>query len=270
MAGKERMTERRKQSRMAQNNRRKIQRRMARIITEKTGTKVNWKESVQMYESGSFSDSNLESLYKAYESQISKLVKTDTGKSQYVYGANTESIAKSIQSFTEIRFGEGASTQRRNEMFQRDIAQSTRKNGISTLSSELTHGFYAATQYMWEKASSPQERNADIMREFGINDLEQVYKLVTKSELKASDFGFEDEDVFNQWLDQIRRNVDLDELRRIFQEQLGDIARAHESGGDTNESRYNGNDTWDERYKRIQVRIQNIRKQTAKNLHSRF
>ena len=261
---------RRQQSRMAQNNRRKIQRRMARILTEKTGEKVNWKESVKMYESGSFADTGLESLYKTYQSQVARRTKTGEVNKQNVYGQNVEYVGRSILSFTEIRFGEGMSVKRRNEMFQRDIAQSTRKNGLSTLSSELTHGFYAATQYMWEKASSTQQRNADIMREFGINDLEQIYKLVTRSELKASDFGFEDEDMFNQWLEQIKDNVDLDELRRIFQEQLGDIARAHENGGDTNEARYNGNDTWDERYKRIQIRIQNIRKQTAKNLHSRF
>ncbi len=269
MAGNERLT-RREQSRMAQNNRRKIQRRMAKILTEKIGTKVNWKESVQIYESGSFIDTGLESLYKTYQTQKAKRVKAGEFNKRSVYSQDVESVSRGIQSFTEIRFGEGSSIQRRNEMFQRDIAQSTRKGGLSTLSGELTHGFYAATQYMWEKASSTQERNTFIMNEFGIKDLETIYKLITKSELKANDFGFEDEDMFKQWLEQIKDNVDLDELRRIFQEQLGDIAKAYEDGGDTNESRYNGNDTWDEKYKRIQIRIQNIRKQTAKNLHSRF
>lgn len=267
MSGKERMT-RRQQSRMAQNNRRKIQRRMARIISEVKGSKVSWKEAISEFEKGSYGDSGLQSLYKTYQSQIVSSGKIEAGKS--AYSQNVESVSRAIKSFTEIRFGNESNSYRRNEMFQRDVAQSTRKEGLSTLSGELTHGFYAATQYMWEKASSPSERNAMIMREFGLNDFQQIYNLVTKDELKKEDFGFNDEELFQQWFSEIKERVDLDTLRDIMKEELGDYMKAHDSVGNTNGAEFNAKDKWNEKYEKIKVQIQNIRKRTATRLRSRY
>lgn len=271
MAGKEQMT-RRKQSRMAQNVRRKIQRSMAKILTEQTGSKVSWKESVEFYKQSGIEDSGLEALYKTYQSQVARKTKPGERYIKQVYSQSPESVSRALESFRSIRFDENdyGNIQRRNEMFKRDIAQSTKKNGLSTLSGALTHGFYAATQYMWEKATSTDMRNSYIMREFGLNNLEQVYNLVTKSELKKEDFGFNDEELFQQWLDEIKSRVDLDELRKIFHEHLGDIAKAKQQGGNTDDDFYNASDM-DTYYKDYpKDAIANIRKITATRLKSRY
>ena len=177
---------------MAQNQRRKIQRRMARILTEQTGEKVTWKEAVDVYKQSGIEDSGLSALYGAYESQVARKVKPGERYASQVYGQSPKSISSAIESFTSVRFNKtDGNVKRRNEMFMRDIAQSTRKGGLSTLSEEVTHGFYAATQYIWKDAEGDMERNAKIMREFKITDLETIYKLVTNDELKKEDFGFD-------------------------------------------------------------------------------
>lgn len=271
MAGKEQMT-RRKQSRMAQNVRRKIQRSMAKILTEQTGSKVGWKESVEFYKQSGIEDSGLEALYKTYQSQVARKTKPGERNIKQVYSQSPESVSRALESFRSIRFDENDSGDllRRNEMFKRDISQSTKKNGLSTLSGALTHGFYAATQYMWESATSTDMRNTYIMNEFGLKSLEQVYNLVTKSELKKEDFGFNDEELFQQWLDEIRSRVDLDELREIFHKHLGDIAKAHQHGGNTNDIFYNGSDIESFFKDYPEKAIAYIRKITATRLKSRY
>lgn len=64
-------------SRKAQNERRKIERRMARIISEETGQKVSGKQAVEMFERGEAGGSQLKSLYSARESLTAKKVKAD-------------------------------------------------------------------------------------------------------------------------------------------------------------------------------------------------
>lgn len=270
MAGREIMT-RRQQSRMAQNQRRKIQRRMARILTEQTGQKVSWKEAVDVYKQSGIEDSGLSALYGAYESQVARKVKPGERYVSQVYGQSPKSISSAIESFTSVRFNEsGGDVKRRNEMFMRDIAQSTKKGGLSTLSEEVTHGFYAATQYIWQDAEGDMERNAKIMREFGLNDMKQIYNLVTKDELKKEDFGFNDEELFQQWLDEINERVDLDTLRAIMKEELGDYIKAHSRISDTNGAEFNAKEKWNEKYEKVKVQIHNIRTRTAARLKSRY
>lgn len=269
MARKQGLT-RRQQSRMAQDARRKAQRSMARILTKQTGTKVGWKEAVDVYKESGIESSELESLYKTYQSQVARKIKPGESYTK-VYGQSPESVSRALESFNFVRFNyQKGDVKRRNDMFTRDIAQSTRKGGLSTLSEELTHGFYAATQYMWHKAESESERNAKIMKEFGLTDLKQVYNLVTKDELKKEDFGFNDEALFQQWLDEIKERVDLDTLRDIMKTELGDYMKAHQEISDTNGAVFNAKDKWNEKYEKIKVQIQNIRKRTATNLRSRF
>ena len=194
MSGREIMT-RRQQSRMAQNQRRKIQRRMARILTEQTGQKVSWKEAVDVYKQSGIEDSGLSALYGAYESQVARKVKPGERYASQVYGQSPKSISSAIESFTSVRFNKAdGDVKRRNEMFMRDIAQSTKKGGLSTLAEEVTHGFYAATQYIWQDAEGDMERNAKIMREFGFSDINDDRHLYIKiiNERKICEVLFND------------------------------------------------------------------------------
>ena len=258
---------RRAQSRQAQNERRKIERRMSRIIEEQTGTKIDRKEVIEQYKSGVGSGRELNALYKTYKSlEGKKGVKSITE----VYKQDVSRVAESVEAFTEMRFGESnpfgkrepSQVLRRNKMFERNIAQSTKKEGLSTLDKNITHGFYAATQYIWEDSSSAGARNTEIMAEFGINDMETIYKLITDSELNFEEFGFETEEDFDMWLDEIKERVDLDELRDIFSDEMGDIVANWEQGGNTNDARYNGDDVPEDKYEK--VKIGNIRRRTAK------
>lgn len=259
--------DRREQSRKAQNERRKIERRMSRIIEEQTGIKIDRKEVIEQYVSGVGSGRELNALYKTYKTLVAKKGAKDITE---VYKQDVDRVEESIEAFTAIRFSdsnvfkrrEPNEILRRNKMFERNIAQSTKKEGLSTLDKNVTHGFYAATQYIWEDSSSSGARNTEIMAEFGINDMETIYKLVTSSELDFEEFGFETEADFDEWLDEIKERVDLDKLREIFSDEMGDIVANWEQGGNTNDARYNGNDEKEEKYE--SVKIGNIRRRTAK------
>lgn len=228
----------REASRFAQNERRKAQRRLARILSEETGEKINWKNSYERSLELTDLSSQAESLKGTIEALTSKPV--GTTKQRKGYQTQIETEAESIQTFTYFRFGqetlskkgEGFDVFRRNEMFTHEINQSTKKEGLSSLNKNVTHGFYAATQWIWEGASSSDNRNLLIMREFGISDLEQVYKLITNKTLKPEDFGFDsnDEELFEQWLDEIRERIDIDELREIFKEEIGGKKDIKQSG----------------------------------------
>ena len=227
-------------SRKAQNLRRKIERRMAKIIGEETGQKVSGKQAVEMYESGAGESSQLKSLYKARES-----LKAEKGKSGY--SGNVSQISESVEAFTEIRFGQtqlnkkGTSDKyRRNKMFERNINQSTAKNGLSALDRDETKAFYAGTRDLWQGQSTSNNRNATIMQQFGVTDLKQVYELLTKEKLDYSDFGFYDEETFKEWLQNLEDESGLLTRREIILDELKDIKNAQKTGGTTDGEEYNG------------------------------
>lgn len=232
----------RQKSRQAQNVRRKIERRMARIISEETGEKVYGKEAVELYESGIGESSQLSALYKARQSLTS-----EKGKSGY--SVNVQQVSESVEAFTEIRFGQsqlnrkGTSDKyRRNKMFERNINQSTMRNGLSALSKEETKAFYAGTRDLWSGQTVASNRNATIMQQFGLTDLQQVYELLTKEELDYEEFGFFDEESFEEWLKELDDRTDLLKRREIIVDELRDIRNAQMRGGTTDDEAYNGAD----------------------------
>lgn len=232
----------RKRSRQAQNERRKIERRMAKLIEEETGQKVKASEAVELYESGIGKSAQLASLYKTRKS-----ITAEKGKSGY--SANVEQVSKAVESFTEIRFGQstlnkkGTSDKyRRNKMFERDINQSTMRNGLSTLSKEETKAFYAGTRDLWSGQTVASNRNATIMQEFGLTDLQQVYDLLTKEKLDYTEFGFVDVDTFNEWLKELDSRTGVLKRREIIVEELKNIRNAQMRGGTTDDEAYNGED----------------------------
>lgn len=208
---------RRQASRKAQNERRKLQRKLARELSEELGTKVTWKEATSIYEGSKI------------ESKIAKEIYSDIGQLQArkIEGTNKR-VGYSVEleefaSRAKIKYPD-SSTYRRNEMFKNKINQASSKDlegqKLSELNSMEVHGFYAATYEMWKGTSIEQNRNIDIMKEFGVNDLESVYKLVVNKELKKEDFSFEDEELFNQWLEEIDKRVNLKELREMYSEEM--------------------------------------------------
>lgn len=234
--------ETRMRSRKAQNERRKIERRMARIIKEETGQKVSAKEAVEMLEKGEYSNPQLQSLAKARES-----ISSGVGKSGYA--ADVSKVAESLEAFTEIRFGSSNLSKngtmdkyRRNKMFERNINQSTMKDGLSALTREETKAFYAGTRDLWGGQSTANNRNATIMQEFGVNDLQTVYELLTKENLDYRDYGFMDEETFNEYLETLNQTTDLMKRREIIIDELKDIRAAQKTGGTTDDEAYNRGD----------------------------
>ena len=150
----------RQASRLAQNERRKAQRRLARILTEETGQKVTWKNAVEIFETMSNQSSQASALARTIKGlQATQIEGT---KQRQGYSVSIEREAQSIATFTQVRFGRETlakkgnipSLQRRNEMFTHQINQSTMKNGFSALSRDETKAFYASTMDLWRGLSS--------------------------------------------------------------------------------------------------------------------
>lgn len=236
----------REASRIAQNERRKAQRRLARILTEETGEKVTWKNATDVLNSMSKASEQAKALGRTIKGLQAK--KIEGTNQRQGYSVSLEREAESIATFTQIRFGRETLSKktstpdlkRRNEMFTHQINQSTMKNGFSALSRDETKAFYAATMDMWRGLSSSDNLNAQIMMKFGVNDLSQVYKLLTSKDLKKEDFGFEDEETFQQFLKEMDERVQLSKRREIVQEELKSIKGSKESGGTTEDEQYNG------------------------------
>lgn len=248
----------REASRKAQDERRKAQRRLARVLTEETGEKVSWKNAYQIQKDLNVNSSEAKSLAKTIESLTS--VSEKEGGRKKGYGVQIERAAESIETYTMYRFGGETLSRkglpieqkRKNEMFTHQINQSTKKEGLSILDKKETHGFYAATQWIWESSRNNENRNEAIMNEFGLTDLEQVYNLITNEELNYEDFGFEDEEMFEDWLDEIRTRIDIDELREIFNEEM---TADNESGSDDSMSPSGG-----EAIKNIRMRTEHFKR----------
>lgn len=236
---------RREASRKAQNERRKAERRLAREIEAETGQKVARKQAVEMFEAGYGQTKQAESLYN----MIKSLQARKTGG----YDVELSKIEESISAYTRIRYGtetlgkkgDDITLERRNKMFERQINQSTARNGLSTLSEEKSRAFYAGTKDIWDTSSKSDNYNATIMLKFGLNDLEQVYKLLTNDQLKPEDFGFTDKDAFDEWIDEIDKRTNLLIRREKIKEHLDSIGKSSQTGGDTNDSQYNGSDVKD-------------------------
>ena len=229
------------QSSIAQNNRRKIERLMAKEIREKTGKKVYGKEAVKMYERGEYISSDIKSLYQARESQYAK--RNESGK--FEYETNTEIMSETISAYTQGIYGiESLNTKsngdqkRKNKLFQREINQSTMKNGLSSLSKETTKGFYAATKDLWSGLSNAENRNTQIMNAFGIQDLSTVYKLLTAEKLDYKEFGFDDKELFGEWIENLDQTIQLSKRREIVLEELQSISNIE----NTNEPGFNGSE----------------------------
>ena len=211
----------REASRLAQNQRRKLQRRLANELSNELGYKVSWNESTDIYEGSSVESDLAKQIYGDIKSLKAKTIEgTNIRKG---YGVELSQIEEKIN----YEYVQG-SQRRRNEMFKNKINQASSKDEegqkLSELSSMEVHGFYAATYEMWKGTSIEQNRNLDIMKSFGVNDLETVYKLLVNKDLKKEDFGFNDDDeLFEQWLKEIDARVNLYELREMYDEEMKGI-----------------------------------------------
>lgn len=265
----------REASRLAQNERRKAQRRLARLLTEETGQKVDWKKAVDTFESMSSKSSQGRALAKTIKDLQS--VQIGNSKQRKGYSVSIERQAESIAAYTQIRYGRETLSKkgditldRRNKMFEREINQSTMKNSLSALSREETKAFYASTMDLWQGLSNADNRNVQIMQKFGVNNLEQVYKLLTDKKLDFSEFGFSgsgfrDEDgntisyeeydklknkegyteyseEFDLFIANLDANIQFSKRREIVQEELKKIEGSRKTGGTTNDSEYNSSD----------------------------
>ena len=237
---------RREASRLAQNERRKAQRRLARVLSEETGQKVTWKNAMQTFDELSSQSSQAKALARTIKGLQARQV--EGTKQRIGYNVDIQREAESISTFTQIRFGQETlakkgnvpSLARRNEMFTHQINQSTLKNGFSALSRDETKAFYASTMDMWRGLSSSDNLNAQIMMKFGLNDLSQVYKLLTDKELNPADFGFTDEETFADFIAELDERVQLSKRREIVQQELDSIRGSRKSGGTTEDEQYNG------------------------------
>lgn len=238
---------RRKASRMAQNERRKAERRLAKLLSEETGTKVSRKEALSLYESMGVKSNEAGSLARTIRG-LQAVTKEGT-KQKVGYAVDIERVAESIAAYTQIKYGKetlatkgNITLERKNKMFEREINQSTMKNGLSSLERSDTKAFYASTMDMWNGLSNADNRNAQIMIQFGVSDLSHVYKLLTDENLNMEDFGFNDEKLFQEWIDEIDKRVGLNTRREIVKEELKSIRGSKQTGGNTDDAEYNGPD----------------------------
>ena len=220
---------RRETSRKMQNERRRLQRRLAKELTEESGEKVSWKEAEQYYRENSTKNSQIESLYSSIQETYSF---RDKGKQGYT--VDVKKLNESVDTYSRMKYGskylsrseseDELKQYRKNDMVRHQINQSTKEGGLSIYEETKTHAFYAATASLWRKAETIEERNVLIQNKFGVDDLETVYLLVTSEELDFEDFGFETKEEFDEWLEEVEANIDLEELRRIVKEELaGDL-----------------------------------------------
>ena len=235
----------RQASRLAQNERRKAQRRLAKIINEETDKKATWKNAVEIFESLEQQSTQGKALVRTIKGL--QATQVEGSKKKEGYSVSIEREAESIAAYTQIRYGSetlaekgNVSLERRNKMFERQLNQSTTKNGLSALDRDDTKAFYASTMDLWNGLSNADNRNAQIMMKFGVSDLSQVYKLLTSDTLKAEDFGFSDEDMFQDWLKELDERVQFSKRREIIQNELQSIKGSRKSGGSTNDANYNG------------------------------
>lgn len=262
---------RREASRLAQNERRKAQRRLARILDKELDEKVSYKNAVSMYEKISQPSSQARALYKTIQS-----LKAEKGGG---YAVSLETQSESLSGFTQILFGSetlnkksDATQQRRNKLFERQINQSTMKDGLSALSRDESKAFYASTMDLWKGLSNADNRNAAIMNNFGVNNLETIYRLLTDETLDYKDYGFsqtgyrnengniltieeyeslsaseqsnyeEYSQEFEDWLDDLETNNALKTRREIVRDELSKISGSKTTGGTTNDAAYNSDD----------------------------
>ena len=129
---------------------------------------------------------------------------------------------------------------RKNKLFEREMQQAKSKFGLSDITAENVDMFYRATSPLWKGESTQETRNSKIMEVFGVNDLETVFKLINNSDLNAKDFGYEDEELFKDFLKHINENVKLDKIREIIKEEMRYAENNKKTGGNTNEAAYNG------------------------------
>lgn len=238
----------------------KIDTRARKIYEEELGYKFKGTtaraknyEARELLKSGKFTDrSDLGELKKLREASYAKNVMVD-GQLVKMYPTTAQQLSSSIDAYTINKYGSTRlnvdKQSRLNAMFQHRINMSTSKmaaegaklSGLGKLKYGMSKAFYAVTMDLWQGVSTQGNRNAAIMENFGVTDLESVYKLVTEKELNYEEFGFKDEDTFNEWLKDLNERVNLDVRRDAVQryydslESLGEI-------GNTNATQYNGDD----------------------------
>lgn len=213
---------RREASRKMQDERRRLQRRLAKELSEVTGKKVSWKDSEKVYSETEVKTSQIESLYsniqetyaftdesgkRGYTQDVQKLGETIDTYSRMKYGSKSLSHKETEEELRQIR---------QDEMVRHQINQSTKKEGLSVYEANKSHAFYAATVHLWNDSETIDDRNEAIIRGLGVSSLEEAYELLTSEDLDFEEFGFETEEEFKEWLEDNK----LDKLRDIISEEL--------------------------------------------------
>lgn len=257
--------ETRKRSRQTQNARRRLDTQISNIVKEITGIKIAGRK-IQAYlkeHSDLFKNKDIAAIQKLREQGLTY------NKTEKKYEVNYKDVPKIMQGWANIRNERKklslekksvANVERRNKQFEREMAQAKNKFGLSSFEKSDVDLFYIATTTFWRGNSTIETRNAKIMEAFGLNDLEQVFNLITKKELKAEDFGFDDEKLFEDWIENLNETVKLDKIRQIIKEEAGFRKGNEKTGGTTNDAAYNGPD----------VHVQDGSPENAKNIITRI
>lgn len=233
-------------SRATQNARRRLDTKISNVVKEITGVKIAGRK-IQDYLK-EHTDLLKNKDIAAMQNLRSGLTYNRKEKKYEVsykkVDAITEGWSKIRNERKEISMEEKsyANLERRNKQFEREMAQSKKKFGLSSLEKDDVDLFYAATSYFWRGNSTVETRNAKIMEAFGISDLETVFNLITKKELKAQDFGFDDKELFEDWIENLNITIKLDKIRKIINDEKRNKVGNKTTGGNTNDDAYNGED----------------------------
>ena len=233
---------------------------MAQTLREETGrTDINWKNAEEVYRNTGRVSQSATTFYD----QIQKLKFDSTTRSKGFNAKEVENVGRQVEETSDMRFKGRFSNffKKRfgksfgdidNSVFQDMLNGAGKSGSASPLGQEEVKAFYASTMDLWQGTAEPgKDITAEIRNAFGVDNTEQVYRLLMQEELTAGDFGFSDEELFQEWLEDLDNRANLSKRREIVQEELQRLDTVKRRGGTTDSEQYNGDDESDDHYSYI-------------------
>lgn len=230
-------------------NRNIARKNLAKLIRENTGQRANVRSAERIYENMGANERTREMDYYYNEARANRY---DFSKSEYK--TNVEESYSRLINVNEYLVEHDYDSQiydvldsetqeRKNKMFQQQINESTKSEGMSLLDKRESKSFYTATQDLWKDSSAADGRNDIILKKAGVSDLQTLYDLITKKSkagfedtmgLDYRDFGFQDEESFKEFLNYVDSNIDLRLRREVVTSVLkGTLDEAQQDGSPT-------------------------------------
>lgn len=195
-------------SRLAQNERRKIQRRLARELSNLTGQKVTWKDSIDYANK------------IGYKSQLVSDYESLSGKKGYTQ-KTLETVAENTVKYTRRNYGSDTlntskknNLAAKNKMFENEINLASKGVDFYQYYDSISvKSFYAGTRDLWKGVTSQENRNKVIADKLGIKSYQEIFDMLIKPK---EEFASEEE--YKKFIDSIPDNIRM--RREIIQQEI--------------------------------------------------